>query len=55
MDGTTYQLGQSIRIVQLCGKATAESLRIFFLCVCFLKESVYPDDWKKSNVVPIHK
>ena len=28
-------------------------LQILFLS--FLEEGVYPDDWKKSNVVPIHK
>ena len=30
-----------------------EPLRILFLS--FLEEGAYPDDWKKSNVVPIQK
>ena len=43
----------SIRMIQLCGKAIAEPWRILFLS--FLEEGVYPDDWKRSNVVLIHK
>ena len=43
----------SIRMVQLCGEAIVEPLPILFLS--FLEEGVYPDDWKKSNVVPILK
>ena len=43
----------SNRMIQLCGKAFVEPLRILFLS--FLEEGVYPDDWKKSNVVAIHK
>ena len=40
-------------MIQLCGKAIVEPLRILFLS--FLEEGVYPDDWKKSNIVPFHK
>ena len=43
----------SIRMIKLCGKAIVDPLRILFLS--FLEEGVYPNDWKKSNVVPIHK
>ena len=43
----------SVRMIKLCGKAIVDPLRILFLS--FLEEGVYPDDWKKSNVVPIHK
>ena len=43
----------SIRIIQLCGKAIVEPLRISFLS--FLEEEVDPDDWKKSNIAPTHK
>ena len=43
----------SIRMIKLCGKAIVDPLRILFLS--FLEEGVYPDDWKKSNVVTIHK
>ena len=42
----------SIRIIQLCGKAVAEPWQIL---LSFSEDSVYLDDWKKSNVVPIHK
>ena len=40
-------------MIQLCGKAIVEPLRHLFLL--FLEEGVYPDDWKKRNVVPVHK
>ena len=40
-------------MIQLCEKAIVERLRI--LVLSFLEEGVFPDDWKKSNVVPIHK
>ena len=43
----------SIRMIQLCEKVIVEPLPILFLP--FLEEGVFPDDWKKSNVVPIHK
>ena len=38
-----------ISMIHLCRKAIAEPLQIFFLP--FLEDGVYPDDWKKSNVV----
>ena len=40
-------------MIQLRGKAIVELLGVLFLS--FLEEGVYPDDWKKSNIVPIHK
>ena len=40
-------------MIQLHGKAIVEPLGVLFLS--FLEEGVYPDDWKKSNIVPIHK
>ena len=43
----------SIRMIQLCGKAIVEAFTNLFLS--FLEKGVYPDDWRKSNVVPIHK
>ena len=30
-----------------------EPLQVLFLS--FLEEGVYPDEWKKSNIVPTHK
>ena len=41
----------SIRMFQLCGKAIMEPLQILFLT--FLEEGLYPDSWKKSNIVTI--
>ena len=35
------------------GKAIVEPLQILLLS--FLEKGVYPDDWKKSNIVHIHK
>ena len=40
-------------MIQLRGKAIVEPLGVLFLS--FLEDGVYPDDWKKSNIVPIHK
>ena len=40
-------------MIQLRGKAIVEPLGVLFLS--FLEEGVYPDDWKKSNIVPILK
>ena len=37
---------------QTCGKAIVEPLQI---CFPFLEEGGYPDDWKKSNLVSVHK
>ena len=34
-------------------KSYCGTLRILYFS--FLEEGVYPDDWKKNNVVPIHK
>ena len=42
-----------IRMIQFCGKAIVEPLQVLFLS--FLEEVLYPDEWNKSNVVPIHK
>ena len=41
----------SIRMIKL--KTTAIPLKLIFRSM--LEEGVFPDDWKKSNVVPIHK
>ena len=38
-----------ISMIHLCGKAIVQPLQILFLP--FLEDGVYPDDWKKSNVV----
>ena len=43
----------SIRMVKLCGKTVAIRLKPIFRSI--LEKGLSPDDWKKSNVVPIHK
>ena len=43
----------SIRMIKLCGKTIAIPEKLMFRSM--LEEGVFPDDWKKSNVVPIHK
>ena len=42
-----------IRMIKLCCKTIAIPLKLMFRSV--LEEGVFLDDWKKSNVVPIHK
>ena len=43
----------SIRMIQLCGKSIALPLRLLFQTI--LEGGTFLEDWKKSNVVPIHK
>ena len=43
----------SIRMIKLCGRTIAIPLKLIFRSM--LEEGVFPDDQKKSNVVPIHK
>ena len=40
-------------MIKLCGKIIAISLKLIFRSM--LQEGDFPSDWKKSNVVPIHK
>ena len=39
----------SIKMIKLCGKTIAIPLKMMFQSM--LDEGVFPDDWKKSNVV----
>ena len=43
----------SIRMIQLCGKSIALPLKLLFKTI--LEEGTFPEDCKKSNVVPINK
>ena len=43
----------SIRMLKLCGDSIWKLLEIIFKN--FLKEGIFPDEWKKPNVAPIHK
>ena len=38
----------SIRMIQVCGDTVITPLSIIETCI-------YPDDWKRANVTPIHK
>ena len=43
----------SIGMIKLCGKTITIPLKLIFRSM--LEEVVFQDDWKKSNVIPIHK
>ena len=43
----------SIRMIKTCGDAITFPLKLIFKSM--INKGVFPDDWKKSNVVPIHK
>ena len=43
----------SIRMIQACGKSITLPLKLLFKTI--LEEGTFPEDWKKSNVVRIHK
>ena len=43
----------SIHTLKLCGDFIWKPLEIIFKNC--LKEDVFPDEWKKANVVPIRK
>ena len=40
-------------MIKLCGQTIAVPLKLIFRSM--LEEGVFPKDWKKGNVVPIHK
>ena len=40
-------------MIKLCGKSIARPLSLIFQSI--LNDGVFPDDWKKSNIVPCHK
>ena len=43
----------SIRMIKICGDAIIFPLKLIFKSM--INEGIFADDWKKSNVVPIHK
>ena len=43
----------SIKMIKLCCKTIAIPLKLIFRSM--LEQGEFSDDWKKSNVVPIHK
>ena len=42
-----------IRRIKICDKSLVKPLIV--LCQNSIKSSHYPDIWKKSNIIPIHK
>ena len=55
MDGQPMDVWDdiSIRIIQSCGKSIALLLKLLFKTI--LEKVTFPEDWKKINVVAIHK
>ena len=43
----------SIRMIQLCGKSIAKPLKYLF--VSSLTAGTFTEDWKKGNIIPVHK
>ena len=43
----------SIRIIKICGKSLCKPLEMIFKS-CIIKGE-FPSEWKKANVVPVHK
>ena len=45
--------GISIRMLKLCGPSVIKSLSLLFNNC--LRDGVFPNGWKKTNVIPVHK
>ena len=45
--------GISIRIIKICDKSLLKPLILLF--ENSTKSSCYPDIWKRSNIIPVHK
>ena len=43
----------SIKMIKMCGESLALPLKMIFEAA--LNDGVFPDDWKKGNIVPVHK
>ena len=43
----------SIRMIQICDKAICKTLNLIFSSC--IRSGTFPTEWKKANVVPIHK
>ena len=43
----------TIRIVKICDDSVCKPLKL--ICQSCLENGKFPSDWKKMNVVPIHK
>ena len=45
--------GISIRMLKLCGPSVIKPFSLLFNN--FLRDGVFPNDWTKANVIPVHK
>ena len=45
--------GISIRMIKTCDKSLLKRLNLIFQN--WIKLSCYPDIWKRSNIIPVHK
>ena len=43
----------SIRMVKICGESISKPLEIIFKSC--IEKGQFPNEWKKANVVPVHK
>ena len=43
----------SIRMMQLCGNTTVKTLKYLF--ESSLTAGIFPEDWKKANIITVHK
>ena len=43
----------SIRMIELCGKSILKPLKYLF--ESSLTVGIFPEDWKKGNIIPVHK
>ena len=42
-----------LRMIKICGESTTFALKLIFKSM--INDDLFPDDWKKSHVFPIHK
>ena len=42
-----------LRMIKICGDSTTFALKLIFKSM--INDDLFPDDWKKSHVFPIHK
>ena len=45
--------GISIRMIKICDESILSPLKIIFDTA--LKSGIYPENWKKANIIPVHK
>ena len=43
----------SVRMIKLCGKSIVKALKYLF--ESSLTAGIFPEDWKKANIIPVHK